>query len=199
MGYTTDFSGSFKLNRPATATEIAYINAFANTRRMGRNVAQLMAILKGEKGLPYVFNTTIEQNKHIKALEKSGLNVSVTPKTNKDTRTAEEIYGVEGEFVIDDEATGVLDYNTPPKTQAGLWNHWVLSKDGKTLHHDGGEKTYYYTEWLTYMIENFFKKWGIILNGEVTWTGEDRDDIGKIVVTDNKVEILEGEVSYKKK
>lgn len=37
MGYTTDFSGSFALNKPLLPEHKAYLNAFASTRRMQRN------------------------------------------------------------------------------------------------------------------------------------------------------------------
>lgn len=36
MGYTTDFSGSVKVEPPLSAEEIAFLNKFAGTRRMRR-------------------------------------------------------------------------------------------------------------------------------------------------------------------
>jgi len=50
---------------------------------------------------------------------------------------------------------------------------------------------------LKYLINNFFEEWGIKLNGEVTWIGEDSNDRGKIVVEDNKVRIFEMEMTYR--
>jgi predicted NUDIX family NTP pyrophosphohydrolase len=50
---------------------------------------------------------------------------------------------------------------------------------------------------LKYLINNFFEEWGIKLNGEVEWVGEDRSDKGKIVVVDNKVKVFEVEETYK--
>jgi hypothetical protein len=64
---------------------------------------------------------------------------------------------------------------------------------------DGNEKFYHYIEWLQYLIQHFFEKWGIKLNGEVEWQGEDSSDFGKIIVTDNVVEILNGERNYVKR
>jgi hypothetical protein len=39
------------------------------------------------------------------------------------------------------------------------------------------------------MIENFFIPWGIVLNGEVKWRGEDWDDNGIIEVVNNSINI----------
>jgi hypothetical protein len=38
MGYTTDFSGSFNLNKQLTAKVKDYLTKFSETRRMGRNI-----------------------------------------------------------------------------------------------------------------------------------------------------------------
>ena len=107
----------------------------------------------------------------------------------------------EGEFFVRDDGfcgqnrdESILDYNVPPSTQPGLWCQWVIN--GNELEWDGGEKFYNYVEWLEYLIENFFKPWGVTINGEVEWSGESRSDIGKIVVTDNKVQALEGRIEY---
>ena len=188
MGYTTDFEGRLKLSRPATAAEVDFINKFSNSRRMRRNTDIVMANFKGKDGLPFVFTPTPAQAKAIKALEKSGLLVTVSPKESADTRTPLEIYGQQGEYYVGDkEDNSVLDSNNPSSTQPGLWCQWVLSKDGKELMWDGGEKFYNYVEWLEYMIKNFFEPWGIKLDGVITWSGEDRGDIGSIKVVKNKV------------
>jgi hypothetical protein len=194
MGYTTDFEGSFKLSRPATDTEFTYINTFSNTRRMKRDVNKLMELHKGEFGHP--------------------------------TRP-ENPYGIDGEFFVggkgwagQDQDDSIIDYNTAPgqlgyvkyqrqktldeikrkinngECQPGLWCQWILT-DNEELQWDGNEKFYDYVEWLKYLINNFFEEWGIKLNGEVTWIGEDSNDRGKIVVEDNKVRIFEMEMTYR--
>lgn len=53
-----------------------------------------------------------------------------------------------------------------------------------------------YVEWVKYLIGNFFGPAGVILNGEVEWQGEERYDLGKIVITDNIVKILKGKITY---
>jgi hypothetical protein len=52
---------------------------------------------------------------------------------------------------------------------------------------DTGEKFYDYVEWLEYIIYNFLAPKGYVLNGNVEWYGEDRADVGTIVVKSNIV------------
>lgn len=100
--------------------------------------------------------------------------------------------GSQGEFFVgatghagQDKDASILDYNRPPEGQPGLWCQWIV-EDG-VLRWDEGEKFYSYVEWLDYMIEKFFEPWGYTLNGTVEWFGEDHDDRGRIVVTNNVV------------
>jgi hypothetical protein len=114
----------------------------------------------------------------------------------------------------------IIDYNTPPgqvpygckefndtyaenirreeegTCQPGLWCQWIISEDGTELMWDEGEKFYNYAEWLKYLIDHFFSKWSILLNGEIYWDGEDSDDLGKIVVTNNEVVVKVGHITY---
>jgi hypothetical protein len=80
MGYTTDFSGEFKLNKPLDPETERLMDGLNTTRRMKRNVD-------------------------------------------------ESIYGIEGEFYFgsgsfgQDREENIIDYNSPPRTQPGLWCH----------------------------------------------------------------------------
>lgn len=135
-------------------------------------------------------------------------------------------YGNNGEFFVggggfggQDRDKSIIDYNRPPgqrpfdsnvdfntnwyenqlkikngECQPGLWCQWTTN--GKELTWNGGEKFYYYNEWLEYLIKNFFEPWGVKLNGEVKWEGEDSDDVGKIVVKDNSITIFVQETTY---
>lgn len=160
MGYTTDFRGSFTLSKPATPEQIEYLNRFSYTRRMKRDVEILNEQYKGEFGLPGVG------------------------------------YGQEGEFFCKRDGDfgqskddSIIDSNQAPSTQPGLWCQWVLNEEGTELEWDGGEKFYCYVEWLDYLIENFFKRWGIQLSGKVKWQGEDMDDRGVIELEDNQMSV----------
>lgn len=167
MGYTTDFSGEFKLNKPLSVTQVNYLTAFARTRRMKRKS-------------------------------------SVVEKMNDSARLSVKLpVGLEGEFFVgstndygQDHDSSVVDYNSPPKTQPGLWCQWVPTVNGDGIEWDGGEKFYNYVEWLEYIVDNFLKPWGFTLNGEVKWVGEDHEDMGKIVVKNNVVTARKARVQW---
>lgn len=144
MGYTTDFSGSFELNKPLSEKMKEFLINFAGTRRMGRKL--------------------------------------------------DEKYGVDGEFFCEDldncgqnSSPNVIDHNKPPSTQPGLWCQWIPNGDGTAIKWDGGEKFYDYTEWLVYLIHKILKPNGYVLDGQVTWDGEETGDVGEIFVKKNKV------------
>ncbi len=158
MGYTTDFKGRFDVTPVMKQEHIAYINQFAGTRRMRRD-AKVVA------GLPDPVRNS------------AGLPI-----------------GVEGEFFVgagglagQAEDESVRDYNRPPARAPGLWCQWVATEDGSHLEWDGGEKFYCYVEWLEYVCENFLKRWGYKLNGNVQWQGEEVGDCGVLEAEDNRI------------
>ena len=102
--------------------------------------------------------------------------------------------GDDGEYFVGSDADfgqnhtiDIVNYNSPPSTQPGLWCQWVPNEDGTKIEWDGGEKFYHYVEWLQYLVSNFIGPWGYKLNGVVRWEGEDPDDVGTIVVDNNVV------------
>lgn len=96
--------------------------------------------------------------------------------------------GVEGEFCVfdynDRSDPTILDHNTPPSTQPGLWCQWIPTSDNSAIVWDGNEKFYYYFEWLTYIHDNMLAKWGITFTAEevISYQGEEEDDNGQIYV-----------------
>ncbi len=83
------------------------------------------------------------------------------------------------------------------KEYPGYWCQWVPACDEDTvIEWDYGEKFYEYVEWMEYIIDNFLKPWGYIANGNIEWFGEDRNDLGMIVVEDNKVSTRSGTITY---
>lgn len=170
MGYTTEFDGQFNLDRPLEIHQIEYLKKFSQTRRMLRDPVKCETMLD-----PYR-----------KAV---GLPIGID---------GEYFVGASG-FAGQVRDGSILDYNEPPSTQPGLWCQWIPSEDGIAIIWDGGEKFYNYVEWLEYIIKNFLEPWGYKVNGEVKWTGEEPYDLGIIRVTDNVVEVLEAEITYKVK
>jgi hypothetical protein len=206
MGYSTDFNGSFLLSRPATETEKNYINGMSNTRRMKRDVNKLMEIYGGKFGYPFTESNTPEEiygvdgeffvNPDGPTEDSSIIDYNSAP----GLPTYEEMKNVPWQEKYATQQSLIGDGKCVP----GLWCQWTIQDGGdhgeedgtQVLAWDGGEKFYEYIAWLKYYINKFFEPWGIKLNGEVTWEGEDSEDFGKIVVVDNVVKILEGKKVY---
>jgi len=70
------------------------------------------------------------------------------------------------------------------------WCSWIPSKDGAAIEWDGGEKFYFYVDWLEFLIDRFLKPWGYVLSGRVEWEGEDARDQGVLHVKDNRVQAI---------
>ena len=64
---------------------------------------------------------------------------------------------------------------------------WAPTKNGDALEWDGNEKFYQYTEWLEFLLAAFLSPWGYIVNGDVTWQGEEVGDVGVLSVKNNVV------------
>lgn len=158
MGYTTYFSGQFDLDKPLTLAQTVYLTKFSETRRMRRN---------SEK----------------------------TAERSDPARDAVKLpVGDEGGYFVgggdfhgQESTPDVMEYNYPPSGQPGLWCQWTPTSDGTAIVWDGGEKFYDYVEWLEYIIQHFLAPWGYKLNGKVAWSGEESEDRGMIVVSNNVV------------
>jgi len=102
---------------------------------------------------------------------------------------------VDGEFFIGtgglagEQLESVLENNNPGGTQPGLWCSWVPTEEEDGIEWNYAEKFYDYTEWMQYIIDKFIKRWGYVLNGEVEWRGEEWEDTGTIIVTDNVMNV----------
>ncbi len=154
MGYTTNFKGSWKVTPALKPEHHVYLNAFSETRRMKRNPA-------------------------LTALRPDPLRIA-----------AGLPVGVEGGYFVgsteyagqEHDAPDVLDYNTEPGGQPGLWCKWTPNKAGDAIEWSGMEKFYDYGEWLIYIIGHFLQPWGYKLSGVVEWQGEDHKDRGFLIV-----------------
>jgi hypothetical protein len=98
-------------------------------------------------------------------------------------------YGIEGEFYIRNDKLGVIDKNKPPRTQPGLWCHWIYDPSNYRIRWNDSEKFYNYVEWLEYLLNiiNIFTE--CQFSGVILWCGEDKGDCGAIIVKDNQIEI----------
>lgn len=174
MGYTTDFSGEFNLDKSLTNEHKAYLEKFASTRRMKRKqslTAKRPDPLREAAGLPVG--------------KEGGYFVGEVGD-----------FGQGKGFGENNGIPDLSEYNCPPAGQPSLWCQWIPNDDGTAIVWDGGEKFYSYVEWIEYLIEHFLKPWGYTLNGEVEWFGEDTNDRGKIVIDNNTVKTMVGRIVY---
>ena len=113
------------------------------------------------------------------------------------------------------DGPGVLDNNSPPREQPGLWCQWVSTDDGRALVWDGHEKFYRSSGWMRYLIDTFLRPgatlktelrdplsdWHYpeelasftfdhVCNGEILATGQDGAK-WRIEVIDNDVAVRE--------
>ena len=167
MGYTTDFRGEFNVTPTLKLEHLNYLIKFSETRRVKRN-------------LKLCFNLPDPIR------EATGLPVG---------KEGAYFVGGTGDFGQDRDSS-IIDYNKPPIGQPGLWCQWTPSKDGKQIAWDEGEKFSYYIEWIKYLIDNFLTRWEYQLNGEVRWFGEERDDLGIIIIENNNVRSDKGKITY---
>jgi len=123
-------------------------------------------------------------------------------RTRRMARRVDKKYGVDGEFYVDGkgyagqgEDPNIIDHNRPPRTQPSLWCQWELQEDHQTIQWDSGEKFYHYIEWIKYLIDKILKPRGYVVNGKVSWHGEDFSDIGIILVDNNVVDVKYGTIS----
>jgi len=193
MGYTTDFTGEFILNKPLDPALKEYLIAFSDTRRMERIASKLPS----PNYAPECPITGLsKEDRDVASDWHQDHGKEMGRYCPHDTWGRDGEYWAYGEgFMGQEWDASVIDGNRPPPSQPGLWCKWVPSADGDTIKWDGGEKFYYYTEWLEYIIKHFLAPFDYVLNGKVTFQGEEYDDLGYIEVDNNVVTVVEEEYS----
>lgn len=159
MGYTTNFSGGFSINKRLDRETIRLLEGLSSTRRVQRDINILAKIKK----------ITLE-----KAIYMYGPNAEYYFENTTNTT-----HGTEDE--------SITDYNKPPAGQPGLWCDWKYDEYSNIIKWNGSEKFYNYVEWIKYLVEKILKPRGYTLTGSVDWRGEDEDDIGTINIFNNEV------------
>jgi hypothetical protein len=215
MGYTTAFEGEFHLYRAETPQLAVFLRAAREDEGGAREALADWLIDQGdprgeeaarllrqadldEMAFWRLFGLRPEHADYLRAF-------CNTRRMKRDPSRAERMpdpvreaaglpIGQEGAYFVGGQGCkgqrrdeSVLE-DRPPEGQPGLWCQWTPSADGIFLAWDGGEKFYDYVAWLVYLLEHFLGPWGYVVNGVVTWQGEEGSDRGAIVVTDNKVE-----------
>lgn len=184
MGYTTNFSGTFRVEPPLTPAHRDYLKEFNNTRRMKRDpektknypdpLRDAVGLPVGEEGEYYV-----------------GANIPPEHWTANGIELPARLDGFGQAHTPD-----ILNFNSSPGAQPGLWCQWGPTDDGTGIEHDGGEKFYDYVDWARYLLAHFLVPWGYTLNGTVEWQGEDSDDRGRIRIENNRLRTQHAEIEW---
>lgn len=184
MGYTTDFYGVWEVTPALTRSQADYLRAFAWGRRVTWNPVTLEGVadpIREAVGLPIghqgrYFTGHIRINPDKQPWEYGYLTDAPGWGSHRGQR--------QGDWPV----KPVLD--EPPKGEPGYWCQWQPSDDGHYIEWDQGEKFYAYVEWIDYLMQHFFKRWGVVLDGEIEWIGEDAsEDQGCIRIKDNQIEV----------
>ena len=161
MGYSTDFNGEIKISPKLKANDKEFLDKFFQIRHMKRDMSKLKGISKNA----------------IKQLGKHGCFYLMD-------------YDNFNEMFDDKTIINVNNSGDMPSTYCNLE---IVEDNGESfVQWNGSEKTYGVNEengWFTWLIDNFFKPNGYVLNGEMTWQGEEDDDIGTIKIENNNVSL----------
>src|SRR5262245_922268 len=215
MGYTTEFEGRFDSYRAESPVEAAFLKAiyegdsavlgvFADWLMeqgdpRGEQVARLRSEAAGGTnafwrlfGLKPEHAAYLRQFNETRRMRRDPAKAAFIPDPVREAAGLplgeEAAYFVAGKgFGGQDRDDSILDYNQPPVGQPGLWCKWRPNEDGTAIVWDGAEKFYDYVEWLEYLIQHFLTPWMYIVNGSMTWQGQDEEDSGTITVKNNQV------------
>lgn len=157
MSYTYDLLGKLSVSPPLNADQVAYIQEFSHSYR--------------HKFAPKW------QSWPNPLREAVGLPV-----------------GIEGEYISSAMGTGSdfiencmeVDMGTP-NNQPSFQCCWTTNATGTVVKWNKLGRTFAPAQWIEYMIEHFFKQWGVTLNGKVECHGEEKEDRTLIVVNKNQV------------
>jgi len=158
MRRTTDFVGEFDINLALSQLQIDYLIEFSRTRRMRRD-AQIASNMS------------------------DSVRINVGLPIGKEACYFTGGLGMHGQ--VND--VSIMDQNSSPLDQPGLWCQWIPSVDGISLKWNGVEKFYNYVEWLEYIIKHFLIPWDRVLSGQVRWLVVKDCDSGIIYIRDNEV------------
>ena len=115
MGYTTDFTGQFDLNKKLDSKLHQYLTKFNESRRMKRDPNKFPDLITAKRATEY--------------------------KQMFGGYGVDGEFFVDGVgFMGQDGDTSVINQNHPPSTQPSLWCQWLPSKDGLHIEWDRNEK-----------------------------------------------------------
>ncbi len=163
MSYWGWFTGELRLSRQLTQNEVAYLQAFFDTRRMKRDAGtagRLPDPSREAVGLPigeeaaYFVGATDHQEKDVSVIDPN------VPPLGQPSLWCHLEIADDGRSLFIEET----DHLNPEQT----------------------------AEWIQYVSEHFLNIWDIRLSGRMKWVGQDELDTGVIVVDENSVSAERG-------
>ena len=76
---------------------------------------------------------------------------------------------------------------TPTEGKPDSYCGWRISRN--LIEWDNSQGFQTYLPWLHYLIDHFFDRWSIALNGSIQWTGYKKGDCGVLSVRDSVIHI----------
>jgi len=184
MGYRTKWKGSFKLSQPLSEKQQKWFNDWSKIRKVYYDSDKLMEHYKGVGSLDGDYG---ENGEFFGYLPNDWGNKSYWDCDKSDREEYNSWIGGDNELMFPIKGK----HNDSPSNQPFLWMYWKI--DGDTIEIDSdridGCSSWSGSQlkWLEYIRTKILSKWGITIEdgGEIRWSGEDVDDVGKMVYEDN--------------
>lgn len=68
---------------------------------------------------------------------------------------------------------------------------WIPNQEGTQLIWNGNRVFYDYKEWIYCLLDDFLIPWGYKLSGNIDWYGEEPGDVGRILISDNVIKVID--------
>jgi hypothetical protein len=175
MGYDVDYIGHFDLNKQLTDEHAQFIKDFARTRHYLRAWKP-----EEENGIWWVD----PEDKYSPVWNDPEFLEFLNTTKIKNLEKARSEYTT--------KRWGCIDYNKTNTGMPDLWCQWIPTDNNWCIIWDGGEKFYKGIKWLEFIIENYLKPWGYVLNGNVLVKdyGNNESGDGQLIVEDNKITFI---------
>tara|TARA_B110000208_G_C11540661_1_gene347857 strand:+ start:98 stop:673 length:576 start_codon:yes stop_codon:yes gene_type:complete len=185
MGYRTKWKGSLKLSQPLSEKQQKWFNDWSKIRKVYYDSDKLIEHYKGVGSLEGDYG---ENGEFFGYLSNDWGNKSYWDVEEKDRKEYTSWLGGDNESMF--PIKGKQNYS--PSNQPSLWMYWKIEGDTIKIDQDRVDGSTSYSgsqcDWLEYIRTKILSKWGITIEdgGEIRWSGESVDDVGKMIYEDNQ-------------
>lgn len=174
MGYYTEYYGELHFNKPVSKPLSDYLSAFFSTDHNQRDVSLITEFLQ-KRNIP--------------------LSVILPPSLSE--------IGTDGKFFVDRNNSPIhnadnqfiIDSKTPADDCPSTWcNFSYYDEENCLMPGDGYNTAATCAAWLKWLITYLFQPEDLILNGIISYEGENSDDKGFIHVSNNRVHLFSNNI-----